>query len=355
MKNKTIYFLLIFWFAALTGLTNSQTILLDDFQYPPMTSLAGVNGWQQNYAPNPNNPIPVVNSTLIYTGYPGSFLGNCILIKNNVENSSTLTKMFSETVIDTGSLYLACMLRVDTLTPAATDDFLIAFDKADSPTNIKAFMLLQRNSATTFKMGIRKHNADNYSNTLFNVKTTYLVVMKYKFVPGSTTNDIASLFVLTSGIPQSEPVPLISSTLGTDASDLGEVLLNNHAFFMHEGLKGSLVKIDGIRIAKTWMNTVLTGVNQTSTEVPAEYTLEQNYPNPFNPATKINFSMVKSGNAKLTVFDITGREVAVLVNENLSIGSYTVDFDASKLTSGVYFYRLQTGDFVQTKKMTLVK
>ncbi len=103
------------------------------------------------------------------------------------------------------------------------------------------------------------------------------------------------------------------------------------------------------------MSNGFTDISQNGTGIPSKYKLEQNYPNPFNPSTKISFAMPKSGMAKLTVFDLTGKEVATLVNDRLSAGSYTYEFNASKLSSGVYFYRLITNDFVETKKMTLIK
>lgn len=111
-------------------------------------------------------------------------------------------------------------------------------------------------------------------------------------------------------------------------------------------------------IAFTWV--FVEGVNNTGGEIPDSYSLYQNYPNPFNPVTKIRFdipSNVKreTSNVKLTIFDILGRDVATLVNEKLTPGGYSVDWDASVYPSGVYFYRLQTESFTQTMKMVLIK
>src|ERR1044072_5481101 len=98
------------------------------------------------------------------------------------------------------------------------------------------------------------------------------------------------------------------------------------------------------------------GIHNISSVVPDNFKLYQNYPNPFNPSTKIKFE-VPAGNHSvlLKVFDVTGREVATLVNENLKPGTYEADFDGSKFASGIYFYKLVSGDFVQVKKMVLVK
>ncbi|MEO8514943.1 MAG: T9SS type A sorting domain-containing protein, partial [Ignavibacteria bacterium] len=98
-----------------------------------------------------------------------------------------------------------------------------------------------------------------------------------------------------------------------------------------------------------------TGIQSSNNEIPEVYSLSQNYPNPFNPVTNIKFSIPTGGMVKLTVFDITGREVSTLINQNLNAGSYTADFDASKLSSGIYFYTITAGGFTDTKKMVLVK
>ncbi|MBP9096485.1 MAG: T9SS type A sorting domain-containing protein [Ignavibacteria bacterium] len=99
-----------------------------------------------------------------------------------------------------------------------------------------------------------------------------------------------------------------------------------------------------------------TNIRHINEGVIAEsYSLHQNYPNPFNPTTKINFDLKNSAFALLRVYDITGSEVRTLVNEKLSAGSYSYDFNASELPSGVYFYQLQADGFVETKKMILLK
>lgn len=99
----------------------------------------------------------------------------------------------------------------------------------------------------------------------------------------------------------------------------------------------------------------ITGINVISSETPDKFSLSQNYPNPFNPVTNINFSLPRSGFVRLGVYDALGREVKSLVNEFKQTGSYSVDFSASKLSSGIYFYKIQSGDFSEVKKMILAK
>jgi hypothetical protein len=97
------------------------------------------------------------------------------------------------------------------------------------------------------------------------------------------------------------------------------------------------------------------GLEPISGSIPVLYSLEQNYPNPFNPVTTIKFNIPKSGVVKLSVYDMMGREVTTLVNQELLAGRYSVDFNALSLASGVYFYKLQAGEFTDTKKMMLIK
>ena len=89
--------------------------------------------------------------------------------------------------------------------------------------------------------------------------------------------------------------------------------------------------------------------------VPASFSLSQNYPNPFNPSTHVQYSISNLQFVKLKVFDVLGREVATLVNEQKGPGTYTVDWNASGFASGIYFYRLEAGTFVDVKKMLLLK
>ncbi|MBK7228842.1 MAG: agmatine deiminase family protein [Ignavibacteriales bacterium] len=92
-------------------------------------------------------------------------------------------------------------------------------------------------------------------------------------------------------------------------------------------------------------------------DLPTKFTLEQNYPNPFNPSTIISYQLPKAGNVTLKVFDVLGREVAVLVDEEKAAGSYNVEFGVKslELSSGIYFYQLKVGDYLETKKMLLIK
>ena len=97
------------------------------------------------------------------------------------------------------------------------------------------------------------------------------------------------------------------------------------------------------------------GITTISTEIPEKFSLSQNYPNPFNPSTNIRYALPKNGFVKLVVFDELGREIETLVNEKQTAGTYEATFNASQYSSGVYFYKLISGDFMESKKMTLIK
>lgn len=117
-------------------------------------------------------------------------------------------------------------------------------------------------------------------------------------------------------------------------------LVSNPSFFIEQDFRACTPNYIGI---------------QQITSVVKEFSLGQNYPNPFNPTTNIRFSIPKSEHVSLRVYDILGREVKALVNQNLTPGEYQVDFDATGLSSGMYYYSLRSGDFVDVKKMVLVK
>ncbi len=100
---------------------------------------------------------------------------------------------------------------------------------------------------------------------------------------------------------------------------------------------------------------LLTGIQPIAENIPLGFRLAQNYPNPFNPSTNIKFSLPKGSFTTLIVYDELGRQVNELVSEDLKAGTYEVNFDASELPSGTYFYKLTSGNFIETKRMILIK
>jgi hypothetical protein len=126
----------------------------------------------------------------------------------------------------------------------------------------------------------------------------------------------------------------------------------NKISFLNPNL-GLIIGRDGV-ILKT-SNGGNVSIGNLNSELADKYFLSQNYPNPFNPETKIQFSIPKNGLVKIVVYDMLGREVKELVNEFKQQGSYNVSFNGANFSSGIYFYKLITDDFIETKKMILVK
>jgi Secretion system C-terminal sorting domain len=124
-----------------------------------------------------------------------------------------------------------------------------------------------------------------------------------------------------------------------------------------ENLKysASLTGSDGLPLGDlNWFPNV-SGIKQIPNGIPTKYNLSQNYPNPFNPTTEIQYDIPKSGLVTLKVYNVLGQEIVTLVNQQQSAGSYKVDFNASNMASGVYLYRIESGNFYLTKKMILLK
>lgn len=121
--------------------------------------------------------------------------------------------------------------------------------------------------------------------------------------------------------------------------------------FVHKDTDGHGMVLDSISV----FGNAPTGISPISNVIPVKFDLHQNYPNPFNPVTKIEFDLPKNGFTTLKVYDATGSEITTLVSENLNLGKYSVNFDATNYSSGIYYYRLESNGNVKTQKMSLVK
>jgi len=112
-------------------------------------------------------------------------------------------------------------------------------------------------------------------------------------------------------------------------------------------------------IQQFYDNLIITDVKDEIKSVPTRFALEQNYPNPFNPSTKIKYHLSRLSKVKLEIYDVLGRNVKTLVNKTQNAGDYQITFDASQLSSGIYFYRLSansgTSNFTSVKKMILLR
>lgn len=180
---------------------------------------------------------------------------------------------------------------------------------------------------------------------------TQFALRSIKFVNNNTG------FIVGSASVSTTDVALLLKTTNNGLNWLRQNLIANqylNDICFVNNLTGFIAGQDGL-ILKTTTGGEFIGINLISNEIPKNYYLQQNYPNPFNPVTSIKFDIPKRSNVKISIFDILGKEISVLVNEELYPGTFEVNWDASNFPSGVYFYKLLTDEFSETKKMVLLK
>jgi hypothetical protein len=207
------------------------------------------------------------------------------------------------------------------------------------------------------------------------IADAWLITKKFQAMP----NDAILTFYATGGSTNySDSMQVLISPTGDTAISSFELLLslNWPTGSTYGNFQQSIIDLSGYagmtpRIAfRYWMDCTTmgyvvyldkvqllgtVGISQIGNNIPKKFALSQNYPNPFNPVTKIKFDVPKNGNVTLEVFNNLGQVVSTLHNGYTSAGYYEASFDGSKLTSGMYFYRITSKDFTETKKMILVK
>lgn len=200
----------------------------------------------------------------------------------------------------------------------------------------------------------------NYAGAYYSATAIDSMVVETSADGGTTWVRLIGMYQsasLTSGVnnsPIMSTVNLGSAAFTPAANQWGTKIFpmpigTNKVRFTAKSAYGNNLFIDNVTAG------LITGTGTPLSLVPDKYELSQNYPNPFNPTTKINFSIPKQGFVTLKVFDVTGREVANLINAVTEAGYHSVDFNAVTFASGVYFYRIEAADFIDTKRMVLVK
>ena len=344
--RRLLLLVMAFIALAIADNTSSQVLMDENFDYPAGDSL-GAHGWV-SFSGGATNVLSVATPGLTYSGYPLSNIGNSALVQHTGQDAY---KQFSGAGDSTGNVYVSFMLRVDS-TQAAGDYFFALLP--DNSTSNYTGRFYAKDTTGGFRLGIAKAtNPLVYADPIFTFGQTYVVVIKYTFVDG-TNNDEVSLFVFSGAIPNTEPAPLVgpvTQAIG-DAANIRRVALRQGS-----ASNSPIVLVDGIRVQKSWGNLV--GITPVTT-IAENFSLSQNYPNPFNPSTKINFSIPERSFVTMKVYDMLGKEVALLVNNNYSAGTYSVDMNAKGLSSGMYIYSIEakteSGNiFKDTKKLTLIK
>lgn len=333
-----------------------SVFLTENFSYPVGDSL-GAHGWT-SFSGGSTNVLSVTSPGLTYSGYPLSNIGNATTVVASGQDAFTSMTSQIDSAAGT-SVYAAFMVNV---TSGQTwGDYFLAFLPSNS-TTFYSGRVYAKASGGNLNFGVTKGAASDttiggyWSNTNFALNTTYLVVLKFKFVSGAS-NDLVSIFVFSSGIPATEPTPLLGPITfpSGDPGNIGRIALRQGT-----ATRAPVAVVDGIRVANSWTGILLTSLNTISSTVPENFYLAQNYPNPFNPSTTIKFSIPERGNVNLTIFNSLGKEVGNLINSVIDAGNFSYNFNGSNLNSGIYFYRLNytngTGNnFIETKKLVLLK
>jgi len=176
-------------------------------------------------------------------------------------------------------------------------------------------------------------------------------------LPDTPTNDVLIYhpgFATSTYLAATDVGVFISNDYGATWTELADGLPNTVAMHLDYNLQGNKIRI-GTHGRGVYETSITTGVINHANDQPAEFKLFQDYPNPFNPTTNIRYAVPYRDHLSLVVFDALGREVSRLVDESQAPGTYTATWDARNVASGVYYYRLTAGGFVETKKMMLVR
>ncbi|GEM_PF-1357001 len=254
MKKLLLAILILFFTSAYSV---SQPAYIENFNYSVRDTVEENAGWYRSFSSV--NEAKIISPGLNYPGYIGSGIGNCILIPNEPSGEVYVCQFMNGNYFDQGTVYLAFLVRVDSMSINANEGYCINLDMTGGSTNFNTKTYFKKVSGTTFNLGIQKIHASGsivYSNNVYNTNTTYLIVASYTFKPGSSTNDVCKLYAFSSGVPVNEPAsPLALDSVGNDIVDIGDIVLAN-SFIQTNGLRNSSMKIDGIRIGTSWNSTL---------------------------------------------------------------------------------------------------
>ena len=348
--RRTLLLIVAFLSLVIAEKASSQVLFDENFNYPAGDTITAY-GWVWNTGTT--NLIRVATPGLTFSGYALSGIGNQCHLSNNGYDAY---KQF--TADSVGNLYTSFMVRLDSTKPLGGDYFFAMLPNNSTSNYAARFYVKDTLGGIAFgcSKGTSASNTVFWSPATYTLNTTYLVVLKYSFLTGTTSDDEIKIYIFNSSLPGTEPgSPTIGPVTGpaSDMPNYGRVGIRQGSVAVAPTLE-----IDGFRVSKTWANMV-TG-STPITEVAENFSLSQNYPNPFNPSTKINFSIPERSFVTLKVYDMLGKEVMELANNNFSAGTYAVDMNAGGLSTGIYLYsieaRTESGNILKdTKKLTLVK
>jgi hypothetical protein len=323
----------------------------DGFNYTAGTMLRDQGGW---IAVNSGDTVWVSAGNLSYTGFPASN-GNKITFNGAGQEQ---TKLF--TSVATGTVYYSYLLKVTSLAGIKAESYVSGFYQSATSTTTGTLVWIKPDG-TGFAIGVSARTVPNapvnYHPTTQSLNTTYLIVAAYQFVDGAT-NDSAKIWINpdASTFGKTPPAPsAVSVNAATDLTGAARFVIRQDA-----DTTTAFCEMDELRLGTSWADvtqaiSATNVVEEIDGLAPRTFSLEQNYPNPFNPSTAIRFSVASSGHVSLNVTDVLGRQVASLVDEILTPGTYSVQWNASSVPSGVYFYTVRSGGMLSTKRMILAK
>lgn len=322
--------------------SNDSSVVIQDM-YGNLTGFN--NGYLQNGIQDASPLIAITGSESLPYGYHFTADNYSITINQSSENES-------EVIFFTGNKTFSCT-RSDA-SQNQTDRFF--FDGGVSTVNpdqdVKEFSLLNIINETTQEKLFVVRSVAVAKNDSVKIENVDDDKLKFSSYGSAKSYNIELNFVSENGLDR-----FIASDILLDANTSHTIipewtdLTNSQLFVLVDN--GN----DGTIDDTLFLVNQITGIGdeQGSLLSPYNYNLEQNYPNPFNPVTKIKYSIAQNNLVSIKIYDILGREVETLVNEEKHAGFYEVEFNASEISSGIYFYKLTSGSFSKTKKMILLK
>jgi len=351
----------------------SQNAVRESFDYPVGSVLDGLgtagNGWggpwqfytQGNNPPVPDSPVDssqfVVND-FDYDNIPYEIphVGNSI--SATIANANTeirYSRWLAQRWPDQAgtSYWISAAMQLHEVNTTSIWAFVSFYDSVTATSNGEGTALGKGWGDNVFSFGSGAPGANEKSVYGWDVGSVWLVGRVV--MSGDAGNE--QFYMWVNPDPSVEPDTALADVRHGGGLNNGFTRIAVH-FGDYGGLAGLKFDVDEVRVGTSWgdvSSPLTTAIDRPETQRPELFALPQNYPNPFNPSTNISYTLEKQDKVRLTVYDIRGREVAVLVDGVQAAGEHVVSFSGTGLASGIYFYRLETPKGVLVNKMALVK